>query len=124
MQKVRKFFLWLFVLLICGVVLYFWISSYTYSEGSQTGYLMKFSHKGYVFKTYEGEMNLGGMNAESHSVVNNMWRFTVRTKEQPAIDSLNSYQGKIIKVYYQQVLKNYPWQGETPYFVYKVELVR
>jgi hypothetical protein len=121
MNKVKKFFIWIVVLTILGFVLYFLAGNYTYSEGSQTGYLVKFSKKGYVFKTYEGELNLGGMNASNNSVVNNIWHFSVSDSEQGAIDSLHLFEGKVVKVYYREKVRNYVWQGETPFFVYKVE---
>lgn len=124
MSRLKKFFIWVFVLAVIGTVLYFLAGSYTYSEGTQTGYLVKFSRQGYVFKTYEGELNLGGMNAESNSVVNNLWHFSVDADDQAAIDSLRVSEGRVIKVYYREIVRNYAWQGETPYFVYKVEKVK
>ena|SRR2546423_1620807 len=119
----KKFFLILFLLIVVGVAAYLLICNYTYSEGSRTGYLLKFSKKGYVFKTYEGELNLGGMNAQNNSVMNNMWDFTVLHGNQGVIDSLNQYEGKVIKLEYKEKLKNMPWQGDTPYFVYAVKVV-
>ncbi len=118
---IRKIFIWLLVLVAVGTVLYFLASNYTYSEGTRTGYLVKFSRKGYMFKTYEGELNLGGMNAQNNSVLNNLWDFSVSSSNQAAIDSLKKYEGHTIKVYYTQPLKKFFWQGETEYFVNKVE---
>ncbi|HQO86384.1 MAG TPA: hypothetical protein PKX84_01910 [Bacteroidia bacterium] len=86
--------------------------------------MVKFSRQGYVFKTYEGELNLGGMNAESNSVVNNLWHFSVDEDDKAAIDSLRVSEGRVIKVFYREIVRNYAWQGETPFFVYKVEKVK
>jgi hypothetical protein len=58
----KKFLLITLLLVVVGVAAYLLICNFTYSEGSRTGYLIKFSRSGFVFKTYEGEMNLGGMN--------------------------------------------------------------
>ena len=120
----RKVLLILLTITVIGLVLFFTISGYTYSEGSRTGYLVKFSKRGYVFKTHEGELNLGGMNAQNNSVVNNLWDFSVRGNRQPLIDSLQTYEGHIVKLYYKQVLKNFSWQGDTDYFVEKMEVVK
>lgn len=120
----RKVFIILITIIVIGMVLFFVISGYTYSEGSRTGYLTKFSKRGYVLKTYEGELNLGGMNAQNNSVMNNLWEFSVLAKDAAAVDSLQHYEGNVVKLYYKQVLKNMPWQGDTDYFVFKVEKVR
>lgn len=51
-----------------------------YSDGTRTGTITKFSRRGLVFKSYEGEMNLGGMKAATDSkgtatMVPNVWAF-------------------------------------------------
>ena len=44
---------------------YSWEYNFTYSEGERVGVVQKFSKKGNVFKTYEGELLLtNGMNSE------------------------------------------------------------
>ena len=48
------------VVLILAVFI-FWKYFYTYSEGNRTGMLQKFSYKGNVFKTYEGELVLNSI---------------------------------------------------------------
>lgn len=109
------------VLLFCGYIIF--VSNFSYSDGSRTGYLSKFSKRGYVFKTYEGEIFLGGATAENNTVMNTTWAFSVRSGDKEAIASLEKYEGNIIKVHYKQVIKNMPWQGETNYFVYKVDVL-
>lgn len=120
----KKFLFILLLLIVVGIVGYLLVCNYTYSEGSRTGYLVKFNVKGYIFKTYEGELNLGGMNAQNNSVANYLWDFSVLKKEQGVIDSLNAYEGNVIKIYYKGKIKNMPWQGDTPFFVYKVEQLK
>src|SRR4030095_1494678 len=120
----KKFSLILLLLIIVGVAGYLIVCNYTYSKGSRTGYLVKFNVKGYVFKTYEGELNLGGMNAQNNSVANYLWDFSVLRREKGVIDSLNAYEGTVIKIYYKGKIKNMPWQGDTPFFVYKVEQMK
>ena len=120
----KKILYWTLGILVVGTILFFLVSTYTYSEGTRTGYLVKFSKRGYIFKTHEGELNLGGMNAQNNSVVNNIWSFTVSKNEKSAIDSLIKYEGHVVKAYYKQPLKKFFWQGDTEYFVEKVELVK
>jgi hypothetical protein len=109
------------LLLILGG--YYFYTQFTYSEGERAGLLVKFSKKGYVFKTYEGEINLGGVNTDPKAgLINNMWEFSV--KDDAIADSIMHMEGKYINVHYKQIIKSFPWQGETTYFVDQVSIVQ
>ncbi len=87
---------------------------------------MKLSRKGYVFKTYEGQLNLGmviNQDANAMASVNNIWEFSVSKKDQAVIDSLENAitTGKRVRLHYREKYKALPWRGETVYFIYKVE---
>ncbi len=115
---------------IIGIVIAFLIIftiinvTFTYSEGSRAGRLIKFSNNGYLFKTYEGEINLGGVtNATNNNMMMNyMWDFSVDDKS--VADSLFKLDGKDIRVHYKEKLAKLPWRGDTKYIVDKVEEVR
>lgn len=98
--------------------------SYTYSEGNRAGRLIKFSKQGFMFKTYEGEMNLGGVtNAANNSMMMNyMWDFSVT--DEGVADSLLMLEGKDISVHYKEKMAKLPWRGDTKYIVDKVVEVR
>ena len=112
-----------FIILVLVFVGYYFYAQYPYSEGNRAGVLLKFSKKGYIFKTYEGEINMGGINATTNgTLLNNMWAFSVT---DPTVgESMMQYEGKKVTVHYKQVIKNFAWQGETPYFVDKVEQIK
>ena len=117
----RKWIIILIVVLVVINVIVLFIFNFTYSEGNRAGVLMKFSKKGYVFKTYEGELNIGGVgNVSGTAQMNQVWLFSVRN--QATADSLMTMEGKKVSLHYRQVLKNMWWDGETSYFVdgYKV----
>ena len=98
--------------------------SYTYSEGNRAGRLIKFSKQGFMFKTYEGEMNLGCVtNAANNSMMMNyMWDFSVT--DEGVADSLLMLEGKDISVHYKEKMAKLPWRGDTKYIVDKVVEVR
>ncbi len=123
MLSLKKILLYVVLAVVCFTIGYFAFAGFTYSEGSRTGLLLKFSHKGYVFKTWEGQLNLGGVSQQGGSILNNMWDFSVRTDEEETITKLNTYEGKRIRLSYKEKMRHFPWQGETNYFVYKVEAV-
>ncbi len=114
----------LVVIVIVFIGYIYFVSHFHYSDGSRTGYLSKFAKKGYVFKTHEGDLYMGGATADNNTLVNNIWNFSAPTNEDGVIDSLSKYEGKIVRLHYHQVISNMPWQGDTKYFVTQVEFVR
>ena len=121
-STMRKVLFGLLILLGLAFVLSFFIFNFTYSEGNRAGVLMKFSKKGYIFKTYEGELNIGGVgNVSGTAQMNQVWLFSVR--DQATADSLMTMEGKKVSLHYKQVLKNMDWQGETDYFVDGVKVI-
>jgi hypothetical protein len=61
-RRFRKIIIIFTLSLIVGLWLFYLICGLAYSDGTRSGVLTKVSRKGYVFKTYEGEMNIGGFN--------------------------------------------------------------
>ncbi len=120
----RKFLFWLIAIIVIFLAVYTFINvSYTYSDGNRAGRLIKFSHKGYVFKTYEGELNLGGINATNGGVmINNMWQFSVADKS--VADTLSKLEGKDISLHYNEKISTLPWRGDSKYIVDRVVEVK
>ena len=98
--------------------------TFTYSEGNRAGRLIKFSSKGFIFKTNEGELNLGGVtNATNGNIMMNyMWDFSVVDKA--VADSLSKLEGKDIRVHYKEKLTKLPWRGDTKFIVDNVEVIK
>ena len=119
----RKILLIILSVLIIGTVITFFVFNYTYSEGSRAGVVIKFSKRGYVLKTYEGELNMGGMgNIPNTAQMNMIWNFSVR--DQATADKLMTLEGRKVSLHYKEIIKNMPWQGETSYFVDGVEEIK
>ncbi|MFN8281670.1 MAG: hypothetical protein U0U67_00545 [Chitinophagales bacterium] len=119
----KRLFLSLFFILIVGSIVVYAIFNYTYSDGNRAGTLIKFSKKGYVFKTFEGELNLGGVNPiPGNTIANNMWIFSV--KDEAVAYKLMEMEGKNVRLHYKEKVRNLPWQGDTKYFVDQVEEVK
>lgn len=85
-----------------------------YSEGIRAGELIKFSHKGVVVKTWEGEISQGVSEGQ-------LFRFSVERSEKQVIDDLQRLQGKYVKLHYFERFKSIFWLGDTKYFISKVE---
>lgn len=112
MKKVIINIILILTLIIAG---YFTFVYYiTYSEGYRAGELIKFSHKGLVFKTWEGELSQGVSEAQR-------FEFSVESKEEKVIKDLKDLQGKMVKLTYKERFATFPWMGDTKYFIIKVE---
>jgi len=124
---VRSFFkkaiIILAILIVVGTALTFFVFNYSYSDGNRAGVIIKFSRKGFLMKTYEGELNIGGMgNIPNTAQRNEIWNFSVRDKA--IADSIVHLQGRKVTVHYTEVVKAMPWQGETNYFVDGIEVIK
>lgn len=124
MSIAKKILMFVIIAIALFCIGYYAFATYTYSEGSRSGMLLKFSKKGYVFKTWEGELNLGGITQAQGTMLNNIWTFSVRDNEKETIAELQKYEGKRIRLLYKEKMRHFPWQGDTNYFVYKVEAVQ
>ncbi len=106
---------------IIFIALYFVYTNYTYSEGTRTGYLIKTSKKGYIFKTYEGQLNLGGFGTDKTTgMVGNVWNFSIDNEEM--YGKIQAFEGEKVTVSYKEINNAMPWQGETNYFVYDIKI--
>jgi len=107
----------LYVVLFLGIftAIYFvFLYNATYSEGLRSGELIKFSNKGVVFKTWEGELSQGLSG-------NKIFSFSVLDNDTQVIEDLKKLQGQYVKATYVERYRTFPWWGETRYFVTKVE---
>jgi hypothetical protein len=97
-----------------------------YSDGYRAGTVIKLSRKGLLFKTYEGQLNLGmGIRDQNSSVaVSNLWDFSVPSSDSAALHNLDValMSGKRVKLHYREKFLTVPWRGDTKYQVYKVDL--
>lgn len=112
MKKILAFIL-LGIFLIAAAY-YVFIYYATYSEGERSGELIKFSRKGLVVKTWEGEISQGISGAQ-------IFKFSVEDKEEQVIKNLKEFQGRYVKLTYIERFGKFFWLGDTRYFITKVE---
>lgn len=98
-------------------VLYTWSAlTWTYSKGERAGYVQKFSKKGWICKTWEGELAIVSIPG----TMSEKFLFTVRDDSVAA--RINQTMGKRVALTYKQH-KGIPTScfGETEYFVVDVK---
>ncbi|TFW33185.1 hypothetical protein [Massilia horti] len=99
--------------IIALFALYTWAAlHWSYSEGDRAGYLQKFSKKGWLCKTWEGEILLSSMPG----AIPEHFAFTVR--DDAVAKQMLAAMGHRVQISYQQH-KGLPSTcfGETEYFV-------
>ena len=96
--------------------------SYTYSSGTRTGYLLKLSDKGWICKTWEGELAM----ATAPGVAPEKFVFTVRNDSLAAVitDEIKKGRSRVALEYREH--RGVPTRcfGDTPYFVYGFTVVQ
>jgi hypothetical protein len=109
----------LFVFVVSGIfALYTWATlSYTYSNGKRAGFLQKFSQRGWVCKTWEGEIVTGSM-------IGNQEKFLFSVRDDALAKQMGDAIGKRVEIDYDQHI-GIPTNcfGETEYFAKSLKLM-
>ncbi len=123
-KKYRKVVLILLLMIVLVPIVIFslwtWVTlGYVYSTGERAGYVQKLSKKGWLCKTWEGELAMVNLPG---SVTPQIFNFTVRSDSIAAL--LEQDLGKRVSVTYEQH-RGVPSScfGETEYFVSNVRIV-
>ena len=103
------------VILIPALVFTIWAGvalSWSYSEGNRVGYLQKLSRRGWLCKTWEGELQLSNIPGSAPI----LFQFTIRSDSIAKV--LENAGGKQIQLFYEQHV-GVPTRcfGDTEYFV-------
>lgn len=123
MPTQKRLSLLLLALLAAAVAafsLYTWITlSWSYSDGERAGYLQKFSRKGWLCKTWEGEILLSSMPGAIPE------RFAFSVRDDEVARQLAAATGKRVLLSYSQH-RGVPTAcfGETEYFVEKLQVMQ
>lgn len=118
-KTLLKFFFGLLVLPIALFALYTWFTlHWVYSSGERVGYVQKFSLKGYLCKTWEGEIVLVSMPGTQAE------KFVFTVTDDTVAKRVNDSLGQRVKLIYEEH-KGIPSScfGETPYFVQDIKVL-
>lgn len=110
------------LLLLFGTSLFIWWRYYyTYSDGYRYGLLQKFSHRGKMFKTYEGEMILSSIRGNANvPLASEKFYFSV-TDDKVAQQMMN-LQGHEVTVQYKEKNSAVFWRGDSQYIVDSIRM--
>lgn len=99
---------------------YVWAAlSWSYSEGERGGYMQKLSHKGWLCKTWEGELSLIALPGAAPE------KFIFTVRDDAVAEQINRAVGLRVALVYEQH-KGLPTScfGETEYFVTGIKVLQ
>ena len=117
-----KLFLWLFTpfaLIAALLAGYLWVAlNWSYSKGERACYVQKFSQKGWLIKTWEGELALVAVPGSMPE------KFFFTTRNDELAKKINATVGKRVSISYEQH-KGLPANlfGDTDYFAKDVKVI-
>lgn len=115
----KYFFMALLIFIVIGAGIFYWKYYYTYSDGYRSGMLQKLSHKGNLMKTYEGELVLSSI-ASTNNVALASEKFFFSVASDSVAKKMMNYEGKRVKLHYEQKKGTLPWRGDSEYIVDEV----
>lgn len=120
MSKGKVFFI-IFLLLLIGAG--WFISTGYYSSGDRAGTISKFSERGYIFKTWEGQLMEGGYSGETGTLSPRLWDFS--TTEDSVVNKIRQglATGERVTLIYQEKFIRFPWNGDTEYIITDVKFL-
>ena len=118
-------------ILLIGIILLLALFSFwqwgVYEKGVKAGKVLSVSEKGFVFKTYEGKLNLETFGAlKGASPIAESFDFSIETSNEEVIKDLQevALSGERVNLYFIKRYVRFPWRGDTNVFVEKVERLK
>ena len=118
-HRVRTIILLIVLIPVVVIALWVWVAlGYTYASGERAGYVQKISKKGWLCKTWEGELAMANLPGTMPQI----FSFTVRNDSIANV--LEQTIGKQVSVTYEQH-RGLPTScfGETEYFISRVNRI-
>ena len=117
--KILSWLLVLIAVVVGGFAGYVWlVFTWSYSKGERAGYVQKFSQKGWLCKTWEGELLLVAVPGSMPE------KFFFSVRDDNLAKKINASLGKRVSLYYEQH-KGVPTTcfGETEYFARELKVL-
>jgi hypothetical protein len=104
---------------IALALLYVWVATtFTYSSGERAGYVQKFSKKGWICKTWEGELAMAAIPGAMPEV------FAFSLHDDAVAAEINARVGERVTLVYEQHFGLPSCWGDTSYWVTAVKPIK
>lgn len=114
MRKATTIIITIVVIALIGFI--YWRYFFVFAEGTKAGVLNTFQKKGYIFKTYEGQLIQSGFRGSPGTAIqSNQFSFSV-TNEKVA-QKLMENSGKDMELHYKRYIGALPWRGMQVFII-------
>jgi hypothetical protein len=105
------------LLAVLGIVFFFYYRYYyPFGDGVKAGTLNYIVHKGYIWKTYEGELIQTGLQSKGPNTMQSN-EFTFSISDETVAKKLELASGKEVQLHYQEFIGSIPWRGYSKFVV-------
>lgn len=113
----KKFLGILVGVIVLGLLIFIWTRYYlVFGDGVKAGTLNYVVRKGYVFKTWEGEVILTGLQSKAGtSMQSNEFLFSVDNDD--VAKKLELASGSLVQLHYKEYNGTIPWRGYSRFVV-------
>jgi hypothetical protein len=114
----------LIVALLLGIATLSFLYWGVYERGIWAGKVLSVSEKGMVFKTHEGKITVESFGSlKGASPFAETRDFSVENSEVQVLQDLqeSALKGERVNLHFVKRYAQFPWRGDTKYFVVKVE---
>src|ERR1700759_4610140 len=113
----KKFLKILNAVVVLGLLVFVWVRYYlVFGDGVKAGTLNYVVRKGYMFKTWEGEVILTGLQSKAGtSMQSNEFLFSVDNDD--VAKKLELASGSLVQLHYKEYNGAIPWRGYQKYVV-------
>lgn len=109
------------VILLGAISWFYFRYERPFGEGVKAGTLNYVVYKGYIWKTYEGEVILAGFQNKPALQSN---EFTFSIESEAVAKKLELASGKEVQLHYHEYLGALPWRGVSKFVVDSVVSIR
>lgn len=93
------------------------------SQGERIGTIVKFSHKGIIWQTWEGEANVGSMISDGEGMSPYVFDFSICDNNLDTIEKIQGLIGKRAKIQYSSPILYFGWIQKSAYCVKSIEVI-
>ena len=115
------------VAIVLGIGLFAFLYWGVYERGVMAGKVLRITQKGFIFKTYEGKLNLETFGAlKGASPIAESFDFSVESSQSEVIKELEqvALSGERVNLKFVRRFTTFPWRGDTKYFVVGIERLK
>ncbi len=110
--------------LIIGAIAFAMAYWGVYDDGVRAGTILRISKRGVLFKTYEGQIDIGTFGGlKNVNPIAQTFDFSVEDEQVVKDLQTVALTGERVNLHYIKRYVGFPWRGDTRYFAIKVERI-